>query len=422
MIEICLFVVHGILLLLFGAFLSGAFTGIRLTVPENIMRFLSICALSGAFQIIVCILFHEDAVWKLYPLITHLPLLLFLVIVYHKSFVISLVSIFTAYLLCQQVKWFGVLAFSITESVIAEYLVRICTIIIVAYITMKYLASYFAKIYSKDTRSVCIFGIMPMIYYVFDYSTMIYTDLWINNNRVVAEFLPFFFGITYMIFCILYCSENEKKIIAEHKADIIQITAEQQNKEIEAIKRNEHEIRLLRHDMRLFLSSLAVCLEQDKSEEAKEMLASYISRIENTRMEHFCNIDTIDYVLADFAAKCKSNHVDFSHTIDIADFRLDKNLFASILSNSLDNALNAQKDLPEDSRKVILVLKTANHKLLLSVENPFFQRPVFSDGFPVSPKKGHGYGTQSIRYMTERLNGKCQFTVRDDVFVMKVII
>ena len=422
MIEQALFIIHGTLLLLFGAFLSGAFAGIRLNVPANVLRLLGICALSGAFQIITYVLFQEDAVWKLYPVITHLPLLLFLVIVYHKSFATSLISVFTAYLFCQQVKWFGVLAFSITDSVIAEYLVRICSIIIVACLTLKYLVSYLAKIYNKDRRSICIFGIMPATYYLFDYATMIYTNLWLNNNRIVAEFLPFFFGIMYMIFCILYCSENEEKILAEHKAELIRITAEQQKKEIEAIRRNEHEIRLLRHDMRLFLSSIAICLEQNRSEEAKEMLSSYISRIENTRMEHFCNIDAIDYVLADFAAKCKSNHVDFIHTIEIADFKLDKNIFASVLSNALDNALNAQKELPFDSRKIKLVLRTANQKLLLSVENPFSQKPVFSDGIPVSQKKGHGYGTQSIRYMTERLNGKCQFSVQDDLFVLKVII
>lgn len=422
MMETVLFIVHGTLLLLFGFFLSGAFAGIRLTVPANIARFLGICALSGAFQLTTYLLLGEVAVWKLYPVIAHLPLLFFLVIVYRKSVLVSLVSIFTAYLFCQQVKWFGVLTFSITESAIAEYLVRICSMIIVAFLTLKFFASYFAKIYNKDTRSVCIFGVMPMIYYIFDYSTMIYTDLWISNNRIVAEFLPFFFGIMYLIFSILYCSENEEKIIAEHKADLIRITAEQQSKEIETIKRSEHEIRLLRHDMRLFLSSLSICLEQNEPEKAKEMLSSYLSRIENTKIEHFCNIDTIDYVLADFAGKCNLEHVDFVHTIEISNFGLDKNLFASILSNALDNALNAQKELPEGSRKVKLILKTSNQKLLLSVENPFSHRPTFSDGLPVSPKKGHGYGTQSIRYMTERLNGKCQFTIQDNLFVMKVII
>lgn len=422
MIENSLFFIHGTLLLLFGVYLSGAFAGIRFNIPRNVKLFLAICAVCGTLQIASCILFDVAVVWKLYPLSTHLPLILFLCIIYHKRLITSLASVFTTYLFCQPANWFGVLTFYITKSESAKYLVRICFLAIVAFITLIYLAPYFSRIYNKDTRSVCIFGMIPFIYYVFDYSTMIYTDLWVSNNRIVAEFLPFFLGIIYMVFGIIYCSENEEKVIAQHKAELIQISAEQQNKEIETIQHNEKEIRILHHDMRLFLSSLTVCLEQGDTDKAKEMLASYTSHIENTRMQHFCNIDTLNYVLSDFAAKCKLNSVEFIHRVELAELKVDINMFASILSNSLDNALNAQKNLAESSRKVNLLLKTSNGKLLLSVENPISKKPIFENGLPVSNKEGHGYGTQSICYMTERLNGKYQFSVQANTFITKIII
>ena len=87
-------------------------------------------------------------------------------------------------------------------------------------------------------------------------------------------------------------------------------------------------------------------------------------------------------------------------------------MFSAILSNALDHALDAQKELPQERRSVRLMLKTSGGKLLLSVENPIAAAPCFADGLPVSKKKGHGYGTQSIRYMTERLGGKWQFSVK----------
>ena len=97
-------------------------------------------------------------------------------------------------------------------------------------------------------------------------------------------------------------------------------------------------------------------------------------------------------------------------------------MFSSILSNALDNALDAQKELPQESRSVRLMLKTSGEKLLLSVENPIAAAPRFADGLPVSKKERHGYGTQSIRYMTERLGGKWQFSVKESTFILKVII
>jgi sensor histidine kinase regulating citrate/malate metabolism len=90
-----------------------------------------------------------------------------------------------------------------------------------------------------------------------------------------------------------------------------------------------------------------------------------------------------------------------------------------------DNAIIialACKNLPAEQRKIILKLKKRNEKLLLSVKNPFGKKPVFVDGIPVSDRKGHGYGTQSIIYLTERLGGNCKFEVEENNFVLMVVI
>ena len=62
------------------------------------------------------------------------------------------------------------------------------------------------------------------------------------------------------------------------------------------------------------------------------------------------------------------------------------------------------------------MIKYVHEKLLLSATNPVAEKPAFSDGLPVTPKEGHGYGSQSIRYMTERLGGNCQFSMNKDLF------
>lgn len=422
MMENSLFFIHGTILLLFGTFLSGAFSGIKFKNFENIWNFLLIGAACGVLQLTTYLLFQEEAVKELYPFNTHLPLIVFLCLKYKKRPATSLVSVFTAYLFCQPANWFGILALHLTHSAVFEYAARCVSLLIVGFFTLRYLSPYFARIYEKDSRSVYVFGIMPIVYYVFDYATMIYTDLWLNNNRIVAEFLPLFCGVIYMIFAILYCSENEEKVIAQHKAELLRITAEQQTKKIEAIKRNEKEIRILHHDMRLFLNSLSVCLEENDLEKAKKMLSAYASSIENTRIQRFCNVDNINYVLSDFSAKCRAKHITFLPKVEVEEFLTDANLFALVLSNSLDNALNAQMELPESSRKVNMTLKTSRGKLLLSVENPVLHSPLFEHGMPVTTREGHGYGTQSIAYTTERLGGKCQFTVQDHIFTTRIII
>ena len=55
-------------------------------------------------------------------------------------------------------------------------------------------------------------------------------------------------------------------------------------------------------------------------------------------------------------------------------------------------------------------------------ENTYAEAPVLSGGMPQAKKQGHGFGTQSIRYVAEKLKGHCQFTLEDDLFVLRVIL
>ena len=421
MVEQILTLINGTVLLAFGITLTAAFSGIR---PDklNFLVFSGLYVFSGILQIVASFTLPQARVWQLYPLITHLPLILVLRLVYRKPTVASLAATFTAYLFCQPSKWFGVLTYELSQSTLCEQVVRIVTLLPVGYLAVCYVASCLSEIFSKDRRSVLIFGIVPTVYYFFDYATVVYTDLWLNNDRVVMEFLPFFLAVVFVVFCFVYYKEYEQKADALRKEQIIRITVEQQAKEITAVKESEQEIRLLRHDMRLLLSSLAISIENGETEKAQEMIAAQIERIDGTRLERFCNVETLNYVLSDYAAKCKKEGIFFSFDIALEKLEVDEILFCSILSNALDNAVNAQLLLPPEKRRIRLMLKCSDGKLLLSVKNPIGQPVIFANGLPISSKMGHGYGTQSIRYMTERLGGNCQFSQQKDMFILRVVL
>lgn len=416
-----LMILHGAVLLGFGTILSAAFSGIRFN-RENRLAFLGMFLFSGGLQLLASIYISTDIVWKLYPPITHLPLILLLCIRYRKSAATAMAAAFTAYFCCQPAKWVGVILLFTTHSQSWEYIGRILCLILVGYLAWIYLAPCLSEIFNKDTRSVCIFGIVPTVFYFFDYVTVVYTSLWQRSNRIVVEFLPFFLFVVYMLFCIVYYREYEKKADAERRAHMIRITTEQQARELTSMEQNQQQIRLMRHDMRLFLGNLSVALEEGDLEHAKKMVAAYTDSVEKTEVRRFCENNTVNYVLSHFAARCEAQKISFQTDIEIEKDIPDELAFSSILSNALDNALNAQLELPEKKRRVKVLLKNSDGRLLLSVKNPFRKPPRFVDGIPVSARAGHGYGTQSIRYLTERAGGNCQFSVQKDMFVLRVIL
>ena len=119
----------------------------------------------------------------------------------------------------------------------------------------------------------------------------------------------------------------------------------------------------------------------------------------------------------------KDEQSDFTYSI-----RIPKKLeyadsdISSILSNALENAIHAVEELETGKRKIGLDMRTHNDKLLISIRNTYGKKPHMADGLPVSGEPGHGFGTQSIRYVTEKLKGNCQFGVDEKYFILRIVL
>ena len=423
MIDTILFYTHHGLTLLLGIVLSAAFCGVRFT-KKNICIVSAIFLFCAILLLAVFLMLGEELVWKLYPLIVHLPLGAFLCLAFRKRIVTVSASVALSYLCCQPSNWFGLLAEVLVDFPTVVWCVRIAVALCTSALFFFYFAEYASELFNKDTRGVLIFGCIPLIYYVFEYIACIYTDLWVEYSHLASEFLALFLCITFIVFCMVYYREYEKKRQVQRKNQIIEITVQQREKEIEAIRKSNLETSLLRHDMRLLLSNLAVSIEQNDKKTALSLISGYVSEIESASMRRYCQNDTVNYILANFDSKCRKAGIDFRIDLDIEDLSVDEVMFSSILSNALDNALNAQLDMPRKERQIKLLLKNSNGKLLLSVKNPFHGTISLDPAtqLPTSTKKDHGYGTQSILYLTQKLGGKCQFSTQQNLFILRVIL
>jgi len=416
-----LFFLHSALLLVFGVILSFAFSGIKLGKKSTAIA-LIFAAASGALQLLLMLISGEDIVWKLYPVITHVPLGVLMYKYYKKRISTIAAAITSAYLCCQPAKWTGLFIGYISKNEFLDQITRILVLILTGFVVLRYLAPVISKIFDKKTKDIVIFGMTPVIYYIFDYAMGVYTNLWSGKNQVSSEFLPFFICIVFFIFCFVYYREYERKADAERREQIIKLSIEQQSKEIENIKKSNHETRLLRHDMRHLLNALAMSIENEDKETALNLISNYVTQLDAAAVHRYCDNDAVNYVLSDFESKCKSAETKFDAAVEVSRLAVDEVILSSMISNALDNALNAVMELPPWKRKISLMLRSFDNKLLLSVENPFRTAPVIVDGQPVSKKEGHGYGTKSIRYLADRLGGKTQFSVQDGKFVVRVII
>ena len=422
MLDIILYFAHYSTLLFFGIALSLSFSGIMNIRKQTIGTFV-LFTTCGLMQLFALFSFGEDATWKIYPLITHLPIILTLCIVYKKRFSTAISAVTTAYLFCQPSKWLNLLFVSISGNESVGRFVAIIVFIFMGVLSIYCLSNCLSEIYTKkNTKDIFIFSIVPIVYYFFDYLVNIYNDFWFKNNIIIIEFLPFFLCVIYIIFILTYYQEYEKKIESIQREKIVNITVQQQTREIEAIKDSALKTRILRHDMRHLLENIKLNIEQENKEKALEIISKYISTVEASSLQRFCTNDTINYVLSNYGAKFNKNDINMHFKINFDEMNIDEIMLSSIIANALENALNALKELPISKREIYVTIQTNNNKLLISVKNPFKKQPTFVDGLPVTSENGHGYGTQSIRYLCDKFGGKCQFNVEENMFVTRIII
>lgn len=421
MTEIIFTIIEAFTIFFFGVFVSCTFSGIQYNKKNIlIMSFFStLCSIAVLFA---NFLPNPIISWRIMPLLVHIPNLLLLIFYYHKRFSTSLAGICTAFLLCQPPRWMYTILLKVIKHIKVLQICIFLLLFILTFLLALYLSQYISKLFNKDNKSVYIFSSVPILYYVINYFLEIETNFWSTTNPMVTEFFRFLVCIVFLLFCVVYYKEYEQKLDLEHKEQIINISFEQQKKEMELLKEKEQEIRIIRHDLRLYLNTLIMHINENDKEGALKLASSLATSIDATKLHYYCSNDTINYILSEYAEKCEKASILFQPTIQLTSLPTDEIMFSSILSNGLDNAINAAAILPVEKRSIKLMLKTDNGKLLLSIRNHFEGKIIFSDGVPISNKPGHGYGTQSICYITQKLGGNYQFMAENNEFILRVVI
>lgn len=421
-LEFILGMLNNTTILLFGVFVSAAF----LSIPfgrKNIVVLLIFCAAINILQYIFYSFIGLRQTQCLYPFITHIPSLLLFCLYFKRRILSGIFAIISAYLCCQLSKWLSMLVLIFSYELWISYGVRSLVTVILGYLIIRYIANSVAVILTKPIKTILIFSITPASYYLFDYIATVYTDLLYSGSEVVFEFLPFVLCIAYLIFSVVYFKEYEEKCEAEQYKHLMELKRAQSEKEIEAIKRSEYAVSLLRHDMRHFLNNIYTYIEQGDDEKAKAYIREIIASAEKTAMRRYCENEIVNMIISSYENEMKDKGINFRHSIQIpAKLPFSDVDFTSILSNGLENAIYAVSELDPESRVITLDMRMNDSKLLLSIKNPYKNEVDMLDGIPQAKRSGHGLVTQSIKYVTEKLNGNCQFIAKDGQFALRVAL
>lgn len=171
-----------------------------------------------------------------------------------------------------------------------------------------------------------------------------------------------------------------------------------------------------------FQNQLAVLYGMLESNASREDFSQYLENLLNVELPITLYINThrsvADVLLSQKSAIAKSKDIKFSTELDdLSVFTLPDDALVIVLSNLLDNAIEAcEKISNADRRYILLKMRCEKDASYLYIENSTAEFVKIQDNRVVIPK-GHpierGYGLQNIATMLDRYNAMYAIEYRD---------
>lgn len=408
----------------FGMILSAAFCDIRWTRRKILAMSGSIAAIL-LFQGIIYLGIDYDITRKLYPLITHVPLAIVLCILNRKC-LWPTISVLTAYLCCQLRRWLALLAVAVfSGSSIMQDIAELVLTIPILLILIRFIAPDVRSVSHYPVSLQCQFGLVPVLYYGFDYLTRIYTDLLVEGALVAVEFMPFVCSVANLFFVVHISKEQQALHQLEQTQAILNMQIEQAVREIAVLRESQEKTSTYRHDMRHHMQYLSSCIENSQLRQAQAYIQEIDSKIEAHTVTAFCENDAANLIFSTFARRAQSNGILMQVQASIPQLiPVSETDLCVLLSNALENALHACREQEKKGRAGVIEVSiyTKNHKLFIQIVNSCCADITFDNGIPVTNKAGHGIGVRSICAIVDQYDGIYSFSAEDGQFILRISI
>lgn len=365
----------------------------------------------------------EEILRRIYPLIVHMPLILLLYVL-TRSFLWSVISVFSAYLCCQLRRWPALLVvWLFSGRDIHQDAVELLVTVPLLFILLHFVAPAIRQLSHHPLKLQIQFGSIPALYYVFDYATVVYTDFLTSGSPVAAEFMPLVCCVGYLAYVLYYSAEERRYMQLQQIQDSLDIQLKQSVREISTLRESQALARRYRHDLRHHLQYISTGIQNGRIEQIQAYISDICKEIEAQSVKYYCENETVNLIFSSFAGRAGKEGIDMNICGTLPQFLLvSERDLCVLLSNALENALHACQPLAAAGKESCIDVQfyEKEEKLFLQITNPYQGELHFENGVPVSEREKHGIGVQSICAIVERYQGLYSFQIRDKKFVLRL--
>ena len=224
------------------------------------------------------------------------------------------------------------------------------------------------------------------------------------------------FSLLTIVVCMSHLRETEN----ERKADVAAQMLYSEQRRYEQERQIHDAINLKCHDIRHQIAALGDAGYQEELKKIGQLVNIYDAA------PHTQNA-ALDVALSGKMLACTNLGITMTCLADgrRIGFMEDSDIYA-LFGNILDNAIEATKTVTEEEKRIIsLTIGTTGDLLLIDSQNYYAGEVQFVDGLPQTSKENkeyHGFGTRSIKTLTEKYGGDLKISAENGIFRLSIML
>lgn len=307
------------------------------------------------------------------------------------------------------------------EKYILMFIGRLVLFPLIEWVAVRFLRKPYRELQESAARGWGLFAGMTALYYLLLAVMANYPVIITSRPQELLAFLlvMVLMPMTYAtIFAAMY-----RQLLFFRKQQGERMLLEQKDS-LEARLEDQQRIRKMKHDMKGYTAILSGLLAEGKTEDA----LTYLKGVEiqtDTLLKFYCFNPYINAVFVHYAGKFEKMGAAFKHDIRIGKEELPYMELCQILSNGLENACDALKQLEEEKREAVVFMKYNREYLLIRIKNTCRDDLYVEKGtIPSTDKEGggHGYGLATVQEAAGRLLGDMFCYTKDGMFILDVMV
>lgn len=274
----------------------------------------------------------------------------------------------------------------------------------------------------KSKKGYLLFSFMAIVLIVID--EVIFTTEH-SYETVSMDYLTILGLLCMLIISVgVIITIGKANIAMKVHETIFQLNDAWSSKQYNMLKEMYNEKRIQIHDINHQHLLILSYLEKGDICKAKTVLREYEKEGYVANKSIYTGWFGLDYIINHKYKEMQAYNIVFKGKFDVFFNPFDDRDSGILLGNLLDNAIEAVKELPEESKVIDLSIKTINEMFVLQLSNPYSGKRKKAQGYFLTTKTNqdlHGLGLLSVEKIVNKYCGNMEISDNNNIFCVCIM-